>query len=289
MKQLFCLLLLFIFISSCKDIEKRQISSLIQEWEGKEIVFPVNPVFINQDGDTVIFNYSNSKYRILLYIDSIGCTSCKLRLPQWKEFIQELNSFKRNEVAFIFYSHQKNKKELSYIVKRDDFIYPICIDQQSEFYRLNKIPNNSSFQTFLLDNKNRVMAIGNPIHNPKIRDLYIQIIQGDKGHNNKKNARTEVNIDKQIISLGDFDWEVKQKIVFQLRSMGNTPLVINDVITSCGCTSVEYTKEPVRPRKSIALNITYQAEHPEHFDKTITVYCNASSSPIQLKISGNAQ
>lgn len=65
--------------------------------------------------------------------------------------------------------------------------------------------------------------------------------------------------------------------------------MIDDVITSCGCTSVVYSREPVQPGKSLDLAVTYKADHPEHFNKTITVYCNVPDSPLQLKITGDAQ
>ena len=37
------------------------------------------------------------------------------------------------------------------------------------------------------------------------------------------------------------------------------------------------------------LEVTYKAEHPEHFNKTITVYCNIESSPLVLKIMRDAE
>lgn len=70
---------------------------------------------------------------------------------------------------------------------------------------------------------------------------------------------------------------------------GSIPLVINDVTTSCGCTVVDYPKQPILPGKSDTLHISYQAEHPGHFNKTISIYCNTTSSPILIKIKGNAE
>ena len=66
-------------------------------------------------------------------------------------------------------------------------------------------------------------------------------------------------------------------------------LVIQDVATSCGCTTVSYYKESVQPGKETALEVAYKAERPEHFAKTITVYYNAEHSPLTLKISGDAK
>ena len=67
---------------------------------------------------------------------------------------------------------------------------------------------------------------------------------------------------------------------------GNSLLAIHDVTTSCGCTKVEYRKEPVRPGESIELKVSYEAEESGRFIKTVTVHCNAKDSPIRLRIKG---
>lgn len=101
--------------------------------------------------------------------------------------------------------------------------------------------------------------------------------------------KTKVDIAETFFSLGNFDWQKEQKVTFTLKNTGAKPLVIENVSTSCGCTSVSYSKEPVRSGNSVILNVSYKADHPEHFNKTITVYCNAESSPILLRIAGNAE
>ena len=148
-----------------------------------------------------------------------------------------------------------------------------------------------NFQTFLLDRNNRVIAIGNPIYNPKVKELYLKIIKGGKieRRDESKVIKTEVDASNISVSLGRFDWQEEQKATFILKNVGDKPLVIQDVATSCGCTTVAYSKEPALPGKEIALEVVYKAEHPEHFDKTITVYCNTENSPLVLKISGDAK
>ena len=165
------------------------------------------------------------------------------------------------------------------------------MDENDSFNKLNHFPSDMTFQTFLLNRNNKVLAIGNPIHNPKIRELYVKIIRGESIaiENESKDIKTEVATDKVSILLGVFDWQKEQKAIFTLKNIGDNPLVIQDVATSCGCTTVAYSKEPALPGKEIALEVVYKAEHPEHFDKTITVYCNAETSPLVLKISGDAK
>lgn len=87
------------------------------------------------------------------------------------------------------------------MTRQDGFDYPVCFDEMDEFNHLNLFPRDMMFQTFLLDKEDKVVAIGNPVQNPKIK-------------------------------------------------------------------------------------VTYEAEKAEHFNKTVTVYCNTQSSPIRLKVKG---
>ena len=180
--------------------------------------------------------------------------------------------------------------EIYQTLRVERFKHPICIDEGDYLNKLNHFPTDMAFQTFLLNSDNKVLAIGNPI-NPKVKELYLKIIQSEKigRKDESKVTRTKADIGRTLVPLGKFDWRKEQKAVFVLKNTGDKPLVIQDVVTSCGCTSAEYFKKPVRPNDSLELCVTYKAEHPEHFDKTITVYCNTASSPIVLRIIGTAQ
>lgn len=96
--------LLFLFLFSCQGTGK--VESILQKWQGKEILFPDSMVFTIRGNDTVNFSFS-SEYKILSYIDSIGCTSCKLGLGDWKEYISEMNSLLSDSVKFLFFSFPK--------------------------------------------------------------------------------------------------------------------------------------------------------------------------------------
>ena len=61
------------------------------------------------------------------------------------------------------------------------------------------------------------------------------------------------------------------------------------VVTSCGCTKVEYDKRPVPPGQSMDLKVIYEAEESGRFTKVVTVYSNAETSPVRLRITGNAK
>ena len=85
-----CLIWVLVLFSSCKESEKEKIARLVEEWEGKEILFPARSIFTIQGKDTVDFSLADTDYKVVTYIDSVGCTSCKLQLPRWKQFMQEV-------------------------------------------------------------------------------------------------------------------------------------------------------------------------------------------------------
>ena len=157
--------------------------------------------------------------------------------------------------------------------------------------KLNQFPKDMMFHTFLLDANNKILAIGNPVLNLKVKELYLKIIRGEKvgGENKTKVFKTKLDIDHTSVSLGSFNWKEEQKTAFVIKNTGDKLLVIEGVSTSCGCTTVAYSKEPVQSGKEIVLEVSYKAEHPEHFNKTITVYCNAETSPLVLQINGDAK
>ena len=143
-----------LFIASCGETDKDRINRLVKEWEGKEIKFPSHSTFTVLGKDTVDFTFSDADYKVLTYIDSVGCASCKLQLHRWKEWVHEVDSLTGGKVPFIFYFHPKDMKELRYLTRRDGFAYPVCFDEKDELNGLNRFPSDMTFQTFLLDKDN---------------------------------------------------------------------------------------------------------------------------------------
>ena len=129
-KQLYILLLLSL-LTACKENNKEKFALLVQEWQGKEIVFPQNMAFTRFVTEPVDYRIPDAEYKVLVYVDSIGCTSCKLQLPKWKELIAHVDSATNVNIPFIFVLHSKDDRELRYILKRDNFDRPVYRPEQS--------------------------------------------------------------------------------------------------------------------------------------------------------------
>lgn len=284
-------ILVFFFIYSCKESTSDKITRLVNEWGNRKIIYP-SQIFFTVLGCDTIYTYpiSNTNYSIVTYVDSIGCISCKLQLGKWMNFISELDSLTNSSIPVYFFLHPKNRTDVITLLNRSHFNYPVCIDENDSLNLLNHFPQDMSFQTFLLDKDNKVITIGNPVLNPRIKDLYFNILL------NKSTLKkvdqvpvTKIILSEQVINMGNFSWKDNQEKVVTIKNVGYSPLVIDEVLTSCGCIVAIYDKEPVLPKDSTDIKIRYQAEHPEHFNKTITVYCNGEGAPLKLNITGNAK
>ncbi len=76
----------------------------------------------------------------------------------------------------------------------------------------------------------------------------------------------------------------KVSCVFEFTNTGKTDLVLQKVRASCGCTTPEWTKEPVKPGESGVVKATYNASgRPGSFSKTITVTSNAGEKRLSIK------
>jgi hypothetical protein len=79
----------------------------------------------------------------------------------------------------------------------------------------------------------------------------------------------------------------KVSYTFNFTNTGKSPLVINRVQASCGCTTPDWTKAPIEPGKKGMVTAIYNPEgRPGIFTKTITVYSNATEETITLIIKG---
>lgn len=103
-------------------------------------------------------------------------------------------------------------------------------------------------------------------------------------------AQAEIHFDKLTVDFGTFttDNPVK-KTTFTFTNVGNQPLVINQVVASCGCTVPKYDKRPIAPGQKGSIDVTYngRGQWASHFKKSITVRSNGKVEMTRLYIEGD--
>src|SRR6187399_3214270 len=86
--------------------------------------------------------------------------------------------------------------------------------------------------------------------------------------------------------FGEIPRGVPVSVEFAFTNTGDAALVIDDVVTTCGCTVSDYSKEPIMPGKSSKIKVSYNAANPGAFSKTITVKSNDQEAAKALLIKG---
>ncbi len=77
---------------------------------------------------------------------------------------------------------------------------------------------------------------------------------------------------------------------FTFINKSGRPVIILTVQPSCGCTTPEWTREPVEDGNSGVIKATFDPHGKRgYFNKTITVTTDYSSTPITLAIKGNVE
>ena len=165
-----------LFTLSCGNDRRDKLADLVEEWQGKQIIFPEKMVFTVYGEEPVDFSIPDADYKVLIYTDSIGCTSCKLGLGEWKEFIHEVDSVTGGTVPFLFFFHTKSERDIINQLKIFQMNLPVCMDSEDQLNRLNRFPSDMRFQTFLIDRENRIRIIGNPVNNINVRSLYFRMV-----------------------------------------------------------------------------------------------------------------
>ena len=101
--------------------------------------------------------------------------------------------------------------------------------------------------------------------------------------------QAEIKFDKVTQDLGTFSVKSPVKTAtFTFTNVGNAPLVLNQVVASCGCTVPRYDKKPVAPGQKGTITVTYNGtgKFAGHFKKSITVRSNGKIEMTRLYIEG---
>lgn len=97
----------------------------------------------------------------------------------------------------------------------------------------------------------------------------------------------DIVFEKTIIDFGDIPYKSEAKAVFVFKNISAKPIALTNVKASCGCTTPEWSKEPIKKKKKGQIVVTYDTQRIGNFNKTISVFTDRQDNPVQLQIKGN--
>ncbi|MCQ2976068.1 MAG: DUF1573 domain-containing protein [Bacteroidales bacterium] len=286
MKQIIYSIILILF-SSCNFINENKTKESLSYWFDRELIIPKDLQFSIKIKDSLSRNlFLDSKLKIFSYVDTSSCATCRLQLKQWIEFNKLIDKLASKRVNLLKVIHVKNIIDAKFELVKDNYNYPVCIDLNDSLNKLNHFPSDERFHCFLLDENNKVILIGNPVQNPKIKDLYIRTICERLGIDTTNINNTENQENR--FSFGRFPFSETKKTQFVLRNDSLAELKIDTIYTSCECTIAKSDKSLISQNDSAIISITFKTDKPEEFSRDVYVKTNLSEKPIVYTVDGVA-
>ena len=103
---------------------------------------------------------------------------------------------------------------------------------------------------------------------------------------NETETSGEFKFEKETIDYGRVLKNSEKTRVFSFTNIGNAPIVIHKIQSSCGCTVPEKPEKPIMPGEKGTIKVAYNTAIIGGFSKNITIFSNAKSSRKVIRIKG---
>ncbi|MEG1571984.1 MAG: DUF1573 domain-containing protein [Bacteroidales bacterium] len=97
----------------------------------------------------------------------------------------------------------------------------------------------------------------------------------------------EISFENTVYDYGEIKRGDNGDCVFTFTNIGNEPLILSNVQSSCGCTTPSWPREPIMPGKKASIKVHYDTNRVGSISKSITVTTNGKTDRIVLRITGN--
>ncbi len=106
-------------------------------------------------------------------------------------------------------------------------------------------------------------------------------------NSNDSVQKAEIVFENTLHDFGNINEGTMATYEFIFTNTGKVPLVISNVQPSCGCTTPEWSREPIAPGAKGKVKAIYNTYgRPGNFQKYVTVKSNAVTGSVDLTIKG---
>lgn len=184
MKNIFILLFSFVLFDGACSSRERQFAKEIEILRSEAIRLPSEGLIMQLGTELQKIKMNMKELKLIVYTDSIGCTTCAINhIHLWESYIDYSKQI-NNQLRFYFiFSPMKSElRKIKLMIANTILDYPILLDSLREFEKLNPhLPKSRALHTFLLDENNKVILVGNPLQNKKIKDMFYKIVEEKLG------------------------------------------------------------------------------------------------------------
>lgn len=170
-------MVLAFLVSSCTS---NQTAKLVEQLYSSEFVIPDGLTSTYNGVDSTLTEVIDSPVRLVVYMDSVQCLSCSLsKMHVWGKYIDfaKVSNGKFSILYIIHPSGAKSEKTVRTTLRLHPIDYPIFVDKEGDFERLNKhLPKDNRFHTFLIDSSGKALFVGSPTNNKELENLFFKVV-----------------------------------------------------------------------------------------------------------------
>lgn len=96
----------------------------------------------------------------------------------------------------------------------------------------------------------------------------------------------EFKFETASIDYGKIEKGSEKKRVFEFINIGDAPIIITQVVSTCGCAVPKKPEKPIMPGQKGLIEVSYDTNRVGGFSKMFTVISNAKAKRKALKIKG---
>ena len=86
--------------------------------------------------------------------------------------------------------------------------------------------------------------------------------------------------------FGDIAQREPVEFSFEFKNISEDSMLIDNVRTTCGCTTPDWTWEPIAPDSTSSIRVIYDAKKKGYFKKKVKVYFSNQRKATVLKVTG---
>lgn len=283
-----CVMITICAILTCLSCDNKTksgfVESVVKEHVGKNIA-----------RDNLLFDYiqkTKADFYLVNFIDSVGCTACKMRVKTWDMLLEEIKHFYPTKKVKLIYVVAENAiKEATDKLEEYDIPqnYELITDTDEKIKIANNISDRYYYQTLLIDRHGEVRAVGNPAVNPKIKELYFAIIEGRSYIKTETTGQAETVWPNEKINIGEISSDSEHEISLEIKNVSSIPFLIKDVVPSCDCMDVDFSKEKIGKNKKSIIKVTFSEKNAGELYRTITIYSNSDPPIKEIEFIGNVR
>lgn len=109
-----------------------------------------------------------------------------------------------------------------------------------------------------------------------------------QSQNEESPKGAEISFAESSKNFGDITQGDVVEHIFKFENTGNQPLILSNVLVTCGCTATNWPRDPVAPGKSAEIAVRFDSKGKKGAqNKIITVVSNAINPREKVSIKAN--